>query len=597
MMINIKILLDICDITYTEKQLLKLEKLVNDLLQLHIKEPINDFYATNSNLDQKLENEIGVGEVENDVFNKVAVKIEEVNSSDKDILLFKKEISEEATTDIKSEGFTYEINDLTDNDEYEEEITLSEAEQIPLNNKRGSSYQKKKCKNGKLTYHEYSCSSCCETLTSLKKYELHIKEIHDDEVSYHLCKVCDKKFTLYSDFESHFALVHQQTKPKRLKEVNINQCSECKKTFTSKRHLKQHLNGVHKKSFCCHKCGISVSRKEALEEHLLLHDGIKSSQCDLCDSRYTSEMRLKQHKRLAHRDRVHDKICHICSKACGPNWILKQHIQMVHGSKDQKCQHCDKCFGNKSDLTRHMLQHDKKFKCNICDIKFARKDVLDLHMKRKHCEVKPFKCEKCGDEYAIRFDLEQHTKESHDKTRPFECEKCLKTFNVKKGLDLHIAKDHLSKKDCVICPYCEKPVKNLRNHTRDCKSKWPGGKTPRIECPNKCGKIIGITGLSGHKKRCKLKVVKPVVIKTIDSVKCYFCEQIIGDYTQRKHHYIKKHFFCTICEEKLESREEIIEHLTDQHDQKLSCEFCQYSTFVQSDVKTHVKRMHKNKGN
>ena len=139
--------------------------------------------------------------------------------------------------------------------------------------------------------------------------------------------VHDKKFTLYSDFESHITSVHQQTKLKKLKEVNINQCLECKKTFSNKQHLKQHLIGVHKKSFCCHKCGISVSRKEALEEHLLLHDGIKSSQCDLCDKSYTSEMRLKQHKRLAHRDRVQDKICHICSKAYSKNWILKQHIQ------------------------------------------------------------------------------------------------------------------------------------------------------------------------------------------------------------------------------------------------------------------------------
>ena len=193
MMINIKILLDICDITYTEKQLLKLEKLVNDLLQLHIKEAINDFYddgktsdldgklenenlgivveideskivaakieeqfnnsmnnlgcddeyGTNSNLDRKLENESLGSEVENDVSNKIAEKIEEVNSFDEDRLLFKQEISEEATTDIKLEGLTYEINDLTDNDEYEEEITLSETEQIPLKDKRGN-YQKKK---------------------------------------------------------------------------------------------------------------------------------------------------------------------------------------------------------------------------------------------------------------------------------------------------------------------------------------------------------------------------------------------------------------------------------------------------------------------
>ena len=63
MTIDIKALLDICDITYTEKQLLILEKLVDDLLQQHIKEAINDFYddGTTSNLDVKLGNEILIG--------------------------------------------------------------------------------------------------------------------------------------------------------------------------------------------------------------------------------------------------------------------------------------------------------------------------------------------------------------------------------------------------------------------------------------------------------------------------------------------------------------------------------------------------------
>ena len=140
----------------------------------------------------------------------------------------------------------------------------------------------------------------------------------------------------------------------------------------------------------------------------------------MCDKSYTLEKRLKQHKSLTHRDRVHDRICHICSKAYGKDWILKQHIQKVHGSKDQKCQHCDMCFRDKSSLTRHMLQHDNEFKCNISDKKYSREEVLDLHMKRKHCHVKPFKCEKCGNAYALQIDLGRHTKESHDKSRPFE---------------------------------------------------------------------------------------------------------------------------------------------------------------------------------
>ena len=42
-MINIGILLDVCGICYTGKQLSKLEKLVNDLVQQHIENILKEF--------------------------------------------------------------------------------------------------------------------------------------------------------------------------------------------------------------------------------------------------------------------------------------------------------------------------------------------------------------------------------------------------------------------------------------------------------------------------------------------------------------------------------------------------------------------------
>ena len=698
MMIDIESLLDICDISYTEKQLLILEKLVDDLLQQHIKEAINAFFddGKTSYLDEKLENEILGSVVEIDVSNIVAVNIDEVNSFEEDTLSFKQEISGEAKAEIKLEGLTHEVNELSDDSlEPKEEIIFPETEDTADNIKleglkhevnervidkenfvedtesrlyNSESVQKNgnerkmctscgmgfddgitlrehlqtihnifSCKiseygnacehifneartlcehiqqaheiytcnicnqqlklkealeKHKITHHEYSCNSCGETLTSLEKYELHIKEIHDGEVSYHLCKVCDEQFTLYSDFESHVNTVHGKTRPK-IKQ-DMNQCPECARIFLTKARLNSHLTYVHhdgKKDTQCDLCGSSYTSKRSLSRHKsYAHKEGKEVLCYICSNVFGTDLRLKQHIQSEHGSK--EVLCHICSKIFGSDLILKKHIQLVHGSKDQKCQHCDKCFTNKIALTMHMKVHNKEFNCNICGILFAKKANFNIHMKRNHCDEKPFKCEECGNAYALKIDLDGHRKGSHDKTRPFKCEKCPKTFNVKKGLDYHIAKDHLSEKDGKICPYCEKPVKTLRYHKRSCKSRWPDGETPRIKCPNNCGKIIFITQLSQHKNICKLKVIKPVVIKTIDSVKCHFCEQIIRDYRQRKQHYIKKHFFCTICEEKLESRDKIIEHLTDQHDQKLRCEFCQYSTFLQSDVKTHVKRIH-----
>ena len=111
-MIDIKVLLYICEITYTAKQLLKLEKFVNDFLQQQINKAISNFGCDDatSEFDGKSENEsLGI-EPKKDLSNKFAVKIEGVNLFDEDRLLIKPEISEENKADIKTEGLTHEVN-------------------------------------------------------------------------------------------------------------------------------------------------------------------------------------------------------------------------------------------------------------------------------------------------------------------------------------------------------------------------------------------------------------------------------------------------------------------------------------------------------
>ena len=72
--------------------------------------------------------------------------------------------------------------------------------------------------------------------------------------------------------------------------------------------------------------------------------------------------------------------------------------------------------------------------------------------------------------------------------------------------------------------------------------------------------------------------------KTLDSYQCQHCLQIMKNGS-----HLKEHFFCKECEKKLETRDEMIKHLTVQHGQKLRCDFCQYSSLRQREIQVGVE--------
>ena len=126
-------------------------------------------------------------------------------------------------------------------------------------------------------------------------------------------------------------------------------------------------------------------------------------------------------------------------------------------------------------------------------------------------------------------------------------------------------------------------------------SRWPDGERQRIPCPNNCGiTFLNRQTLCKHNKAgvCKNFVEKPVEIRIINSKECKFCKELLPIYKQRRIHYYKKHSFCTNCDTQLGSRDKLLKHLKIEHDHKVQCEFCQYSSIFEHDVKTHIKRLH-----
>jgi len=282
MMIDVKALLDICDITYTEKQLLILEKLVDDLLQQHIKEAINDFYdnGTTSNLDVKLENEILSSDIEIDESYIVVEKIEEVNSFKKDKILIKQDYSEEDTADIKLEGLTHEVNErvidkgnyLEDTESKTEEVNSSDEDEILIK----QDYSEEEIKGNERVIDKENCVEDTESL-------LHnLESVQKNETERKMCTSCGMGFDNGITLKEHLQTIHDIFTCKIVEHGNT-----CEHIFNDAKTLCEHIQQAHR-IYTCNICKQQLFSIEALKKHNFVHHEYSCSSCGETLTLYTS---------------------------------------------------------------------------------------------------------------------------------------------------------------------------------------------------------------------------------------------------------------------------------------------------------------------
>jgi len=67
----------------------------------------------------------------------------------------------------------------------------------------------------------------------------------------------------------------------------------------------------------------------------------------------------------------------------------KRYVDMYLG-----CETCEKRFGEKRNLERHMRIHtnERPYACDVCEMKFRHSGSLKTHM-RIHANEKPYECD------------------------------------------------------------------------------------------------------------------------------------------------------------------------------------------------------------
>ncbi|XP_057661561.1 zinc finger protein 37-like isoform X11 [Diorhabda carinulata] len=248
-----------------------------------------------------------------------------------------------------------------------------------------------------------NCKQCGQTFQT--HIDLGMHSICHSKDNLYTCHMCDFSKDKKSVFKNH------------IRSHDLWKCEKCGKIFKIKRCAYKHSKTHNAKSFVqCEICGKDV-RNVYLDTHKkLVHADEKNIQiykCHLCDKAYKNSTALKGHYSYNHKEYGVDTsvICDICGMRLSCKGKLGQHLRTHTGDRPFPCTICPRKFISKDILRAHMRVHtgEKPYVCMYCGKKFAHGAPYRYHIKT-HTGERSFVCSVCGKGFISRANMRIHMK-------------------------------------------------------------------------------------------------------------------------------------------------------------------------------------------
>ncbi|XP_037557412.2 zinc finger protein 182 isoform X2 [Dermacentor silvarum] len=169
-----------------------------------------------------------------------------------------------------------------------------------------------------------------------------------------------------------------------------HECSACGQRFANRTVAKIHLaTHICEEPYARTESSQKFIQKSNVISHQRNHTGERRLVCELCQSKFSTNLSLHKHKQL-HACGVDFFHCPECSKTLMQRDSLLRHLKFHKMEKPYACDLCPATFVYHCGRNKHVLTHtiEKPPRCPLCQKCFASKKSLKVHMRRIHGEVK-----------------------------------------------------------------------------------------------------------------------------------------------------------------------------------------------------------------
>ena len=275
-------------------------------------------------------------------------------------------------------------------------------------------------------------------------------------------------------------------------------------------------------------CAKIAEEQNKTDEHRKKHDN--TNQCSQCTNIFNSIQDLREHEQIHRKGKIYK--CEECKEIFLNEEVMEKHQVTSHSTR-HLCQKCCKTFMSESELKEHTDEHKNVdvYECQHCRETFRSAEELKQHQK-VHSEGIFVTCDLCEQSFSTDTLLKEH-KDEHKNINVYGCQNCRESFRSEDDLRHH-QKVHRGG-ICVSCDQCDRSFSTdvlMKEHKE-----------------------------SVHDQQFN----------------CQKCDKFYSSMKKLRRHDWRSHreVSCNICEEKIDSREEISNHRRSKHNmfRKILCKF------------------------